>query len=74
MEIMEEISSNGLMAATLKDCHLENYEVQQISAYICEWVGGFVQPISLLAEKTASLFHSLALDVCFCHIRVLLVF
>ena len=51
MEIMEEISSNGLMAATLKDCHLENYEVQQISAYICEWVGGF----SLLAEK---LLHS----------------
>lgn len=55
MEIMEEISSNGLMAATLKDCHLENYEVQQISAYVCEWVGGFVQPISLLAEK---LLHS----------------
>lgn len=55
MEIMEEISSNGLMAATLKDCHLENYEVQQTSAYICEWVGDFVQPISLLAEK---LLHS----------------
>ena len=41
-----------------------NGRVEQISAHISDRAGGFVEAISLLAEKkTASLFHSPALRV-----------
>ena len=53
------------MAAIPKDFRLETImRVEQISAHISDRAGGFVEAISLLAEKkTASLFHSPALRV-----------
>ena len=58
--------SNRLMAAKLKDFHLKNIERSEYQL-ICDRGGGFVEAISLLAEKkTASPFHSVSLRVFVC--------
>ena len=56
---MEETSSKGLTEATLKE-----HRMQRISAHICALGGGYVEAISLLAEK--KLPHSFAHPLSHC--------
>ena len=58
------------MAAIPKDFRLETImRVEQISAHISDRAGGFVEAISLLAEKKNCLTVSLASSTCVCFCR-----
>ena len=57
--------SNRLMAAKLKDFHLKNIERSEYQL-ICDRGGGFVEAISLLAEKKNCLTVSLSVSTCIC--------